>query len=171
MGIKLVSETDPKAIAERREREAAAAAKDELSSAMRCLAANLFRIAAGAGKEIEVVPDIARVANAYAKFSTIAQKIGYSADAVFGEALQDRDWRARHPGYDRPSQTDIDRWAGDGTTAEKMAINAIVKASLRKVAAELVAQPTQESVARNQLHEAIRRFEDVRSSRVRRGRK
>ena len=149
-GPKLVFEQDPKVVAAQR-------ARTEIAAATKELAANLLRIIAGAGNSEKLVDQMTAALKPCEKLCEASGSATSLAGAL-DEALRDLDWRQDATGYSQPTDEDRARWERDGTTETERARDAVVQAALRLVAAQLSAQPTQESQADNQLLLAIRYF-------------
>jgi hypothetical protein len=157
--------SDLKLASERDENEIAASnAAARLNYATRCLAANILRIVAGAGKAHQLIPQMIEVFNCY---ETMREFVGSAAFPYvpYGpmvDGLHSLDWRKDNPLYSAPSEADLARWERDGTAEVQRAEARVIKAALRVVAAQLLAQPTQESTAENDLVFAIMDREKAR---------
>jgi hypothetical protein len=128
---------------------------DRLAWATRELASNILRIAAHGGKAHELPQQIIDFGEAYNAAGVFDRTGLLDVPSIVARALQDRDWRARSgdfPGRDpfRPR------------SREERAIEKIIQSALRVVASELVAQPTQESIADGQLYDGITAFNEAR---------
>lgn len=140
-----------------------------LANSARNIAANILRIIAGAGNEFEIYRQTRELLESYDKFKPHAGvnfPFHHSTPVVDG--LTDLDWRKDDPAYSKPTEEDRERWSRDGTTEREMAIDSICQYSLRLVAAQLLAQPTQESKSKSDLLRAIRDFEGAQQKYTRR---
>ena len=151
--IKLVSKRDPKEVA-------AQHARRELSAATKELAANILRVIAGARSTYKIIDQVVPVVAASERLNELTGNALASHTAI-EEALRSLDWRAGNPKYTRPNDDALARWERDGSTDLDRAIDVIVQAALRLVAAQLCAQPTPESRSRNQLMEAVRHYNNA----------
>ena len=160
--LKLVSDNDERELARQRERTAADRAAVQLTYATRALAANILRIIAGAGKDYELVRQIVEVLNAYKELHPLSGRTSYPYAPSYPmvEGLRELDWRKGTEGYHQPTEEDLARRERDGAAALDDAKADVVQSALRLIAAQLMAQPTQESVADGQLVSAIRRYEE-----------
>jgi hypothetical protein len=160
MSIKLATDSETAdGIRARNKSEVERSARD-LRFAARALASNLMRIAAGAGKPHNIIGE---VADLYASYRSLYPFSGtefypYAPHAPITEGLQDFDWRDGNASYSRPTNEDLDRWANDGTLARARALGQIADCALRWRAAQLAAQPTQETVAERNLTYAARAY-------------
>jgi hypothetical protein len=146
--IKLVSERSAEEVAEER-------AKDALGRSTKKLAANILRIIAGGGSRRELITQIAAVVAACDELKPAPSV----SEVAMEEALRSLDWRASSPGYSRPTAAELARW---GRNELERATSKITQAALRLVAAQLSAQPTQESTSTDRLWTAIKTYNEVR---------
>jgi hypothetical protein len=164
--LKLVADNDEKQLVRQRDKTRAERAAIQLSCATRALAANILRIIAGAGKDYELFGQMIEVLKAYDELHPMSGRASYPypPSTPMVEGLHELDWRRGAEGYYQPTENDLAR-RRDGSADLDDAKADVVQAALRMTAAQLMAQPTQESVADSQLVSAIRRFEEARQVR------
>jgi hypothetical protein len=170
--LKLVADNDDMALSRHRENIASEIAASRLSHATRALAANILRIIAGAGKDYKLTSQMVEVLKAYQELHPFSGRACYShtPSTPMTGGLRNLNWRKGAEGYYQPTDEDLAKREHDGSAAVDRAKEDIVQAALRLTAAQLMAQPTQESTADSQLMAAIRDFDqarDVRSARRR----
>jgi hypothetical protein len=165
--LELVADNDERELARQRQRTAAERAGFQLSHATRALAANILRVIAGAGKHYELIGQIIEVIKAYNELQPLSGSAAYpyAPSNPMVEGLQELDWRRDMEGYHQPTEEDLTRWRRDGSAAVDDAKADVVQAALRLIAAQLMAQPTQQRTADSQLISAIRRFEEAKQVR------
>lgn len=120
------------------------------------LTANLLRIAAGAGSAHRIAWQIHDACKAYIALHPHCGTSHYPhpPGAAIEEALRDRDWRMQDERYESYREMKLHPGPEAKLDCEK---DRVVKAALQLVAAQLMAQPTQESKARDDLEFGIRR--------------
>jgi hypothetical protein len=158
--LKLVADNDEKALVRRREEATVERATVQLKYATSALAANILRIIAGAGKEYELIAQICELLKAYNELQPLSGRASYpyAPSTPIVEGLRELDWRKGVEGYYQPTEEDLVRRQRDGSVAVENAKADVVQAALRLTAAQLMAQPTQESTADSQLIYAMRKF-------------
>ena len=154
--MKLVSEQDPKEIA-------AQHICQQLSATIRIAAANLLRIIAGAGENHQLVDQIRPILSEHKALELLTGN-SLRSDIAIEQALRSLDWRFGSAEYRQPTDADLARRERDGSANVERAKNEIVQAVLRLVAAQLCADPTQESRSNEQLIDAIRRYNEAREA-------
>jgi hypothetical protein len=134
-------------------------AEKELEWATSRLAANLMRIVAGAGKPQKVFTDAYDFCEAYSHLLSFHGRVACDPLAAIVKGATDFEWRRHDTGYTQPTAEFLAMWERDGSMARERMIEEIARWSLRWRAAQLLAQPTQESQAHSGIYQAIRSLE------------
>ena len=151
--FRLVSERDEKEIAAER-------AYSDLVWRTKQLAANILRVIAGAGSSDELLDQSRMMVSAAESLTDI---IGNTlvAGMVIERVLRSLDWRAINTDYSRPTDEDLARLESDGSANVERTQSAVLQAACRLVAAQLAAQPEQESVSLNKFITAVESYTDA----------
>jgi hypothetical protein len=131
----------------------------EMRQAVASLAGNLLRIIAGGGKPQNVRTEAERLLAACNDPST--------PENALVNGARDFDWRRHDDRYRAPTPADLDRWKRDGSLDRDERMEALATAALRWRAAQLLAQPTQESTAQRDLCSAAEYFVEWRPREIR----
>lgn len=135
---------------------------DQLSRELRRFAANFLRMTSGSGKPLELLPQLEKLSASIREY-TDAHDGALPAPKVIHQILDGHEAKLEYRPWIRDiSESERRRWETDGTFDGEVAIAGIVRSGLRMVAAELVDQLTQQSVAESDFYENIRRLDEPR---------
>ncbi|MGY3472477.1 hypothetical protein [Bradyrhizobium ottawaense] len=135
---------------------------DQLSRDLRRFAANFLRMTSGSGKPLELLAQLEKLSACIREYRD-AHDGALPAPKVIHQILNAREAKLEYrPWIKEISESERQRWEADGTFDREEAIAGIVRSGLRMVAAELVDQLTQHSVAETDFYESIRRLDEAR---------
>lgn len=134
----------------------------QLSRDLRSFAANFLRMTSGSGKPLELLPQLEKLSASIREYRD-AHDGALPAPKVIHQILDGHEAKLEYrPWIKEVSEPDRQRWEADGTFDRQEAIAGIVRSGLRMVAAELVDQLTQHSVAESDFYEHLRKLDEAR---------
>lgn len=144
---------------ERRLQRQQEVAENQFSWAIREAAANLLRIARGAGSSPDLLPQFERVMTTARAFYQIYGRwpVDVIETTIPLQSVDQRYQTGLREG--RYTRADIGRWTGDGSTDRLRAKHTIVRGALQLAASELVQQAPQRAAGDRELYEGVDRLE------------
>jgi hypothetical protein len=137
-------------------------ARADFSYHLRQLAANLLRITAGAGKPHELMSEMSEVLHAAEEVRLAGGTLDIIETALDIEhLLRERNGNRFVTSEARKNSVE------DGSDRQSLGLAQVKQGALRQVAAELLGQRTQQSVAENQVYQGINEIQQARIDRDR----